>query len=94
MAEMAYHIEYNELKLPIGKRDEYASAFGGLNFMKFNKDGTVDVERLDVPKEIRMRMEDDLMLFFTGRTRASSKILKSQDYRSIQNRRSVPFHDE
>lgn len=78
IAEMAYHIEYNMLKMPIGKQDEYASAFGGLNFMTFDKGG-VTVEKLDVPKEIRMRMEDDIMLFFTGRTRQSSKILKSQD---------------
>ena len=78
IAEMAYDIEYNILKLPIGKQDEYASAFGGLNFITFEKSG-VTVEKLDVPKEIRMRMEDDIMLFFTGRTRESSKILKSQD---------------
>lgn len=78
IAEMAYNIEYNELNLPIGKQDEYASAFGGLNFMKFEKDG-VTVEPIEVHKEIRMRMEDDIMLFFTGRTRQSSKILRSQD---------------
>ncbi len=79
LAEMAYHIEYNELGLPIGKQDEYASAFGGLNFITFDRSGDTTVEPLHVPKEVRMRMEDDVMLFFTGRTRQSSKILKSQD---------------
>ena len=78
LAEMAYDIEYNKLHLPIGKQDEYASAFGGLNFITFEKNETI-VEPLHVPKEVRMRMEDDIMLFFTGRTRQSSKILKSQD---------------
>ena len=79
MAELAYSIEYNELNMPIGKQDEYAAAFGGVNFMQFNKDGTVEVEPLNIAKEVRVRMEDDIMLFFTGRTRESSKILKSQD---------------
>jgi len=78
MAELAYKIEFEELGLPIGKQDEYASAFGGVNFMEFSKEG-VKVEPLDVPREIRMRLEDDIMLFFTGRTRESSKILRSQD---------------
>ena len=79
MAELAYNIEYNELGMPIGKQDEYAAAFGGVNFMQFNKDGTVEVEPLKIAREVRVRMEDDIMLFFTGRTRESSKILKSQD---------------
>jgi len=79
MAELAYDIEYNELNMPIGKQDEYAAAFGGVNFMQFNKDGTVEVEPLNIAREVRVRMEDDIMLFFTGRTRESSKILKSQD---------------
>ena len=79
MAELAYDIEYNELKMPIGKQDEYAAAFGGVNFMQFNKDGTVEIEPLNIAREVRVRMESDIMLFFTGRTRESSKILKSQD---------------
>ncbi|MCK5024011.1 MAG: GHMP kinase [Thermoplasmata archaeon] len=79
MAELAYDIGYNELKMPIGKQDEYAAAFGGVNFMQFNRDGTVEVEPLNIAREVRVRMEDDIMLFFTGRTRESSKILKSQD---------------
>ncbi|MFO7618058.1 MAG: GHMP kinase [Thermoplasmata archaeon] len=79
MAELAYKIEYEELNLPIGKQDEYASAFGGINFMKFNPDGSAEVEPLKIPREVRVRMESDIMLFFTGRTRESSKILKSQD---------------
>ncbi|MBA3045374.1 MAG: GHMP kinase [Candidatus Thermoplasmatota archaeon] len=79
MAELAYKIEFQELGLPIGKQDEYASAFGGVNFIKFNTDGTAEVEPLNIPREVRVRMESDVMLFFTGRTRESSKILKSQD---------------
>jgi D-glycero-alpha-D-manno-heptose-7-phosphate kinase len=79
MAELAYKIEFHDLGMPIGKQDEYASAFGGINFIKFNKDGTTKVEPLKIPREVRLRLETDVMLFFTGRTRESSKILKSQD---------------
>jgi D-glycero-alpha-D-manno-heptose-7-phosphate kinase len=78
MAELAYKIEFEELGLPIGKQDEYAAAFGGLNFIKFSKKG-VDIKPLKAPREIRMRLEADIMLFFTGSTRQSSKILRSQD---------------
>jgi D-glycero-alpha-D-manno-heptose-7-phosphate kinase len=78
MAELAYKIGYEGLHLPIGKQDEYAAAFGGVNFITFAKDN-VTVEPLKVSKDLRLRLEDDIMLFFTGRTRESSKILKSQD---------------
>ncbi|MDI6708752.1 MAG: hypothetical protein QME47_06695 [Candidatus Thermoplasmatota archaeon] len=78
IAESAYKIAREELKLPIGKQDEYASAFGGLNFIKFEKEKTI-VERLKVSEEIRKRLAEDLMLFFTGRTRDSTKILTMQD---------------
>jgi len=89
MAELAYDIGYNELGMPIGKQDEYAAAFGGVNFMQFNKDGTVEVEPLNIAREVRIRMEDDIMLFFTGRTRESSKILKSQDSSTKDNKGEV-----
>lgn len=79
MAELAYKIEFHDLGMPIGKQDEYASAFGGINFIKFNRNGTTEVEPLKIPREVRVRLETDVMLFFTGRTRESSKILRSQD---------------
>jgi D-glycero-alpha-D-manno-heptose-7-phosphate kinase len=88
IAELAYKIEYEDLGLPIGKQDEYAAAFGGLNFMTFAKD-KVEVKPLKTQKEIRMRLEDDIMLFFTGSTRQSSKILRSQDSSTRQDKGQV-----
>lgn len=88
MAELAYKIEFEDLGLPIGKQDEYAAAFGGLNFMMFSKKG-VEVKPLKAPKEIRMRLEDDIMLFFTGSTRKSSKILRSQDNSTKEDKGQV-----
>ena len=79
MAELAYKIEFHDLGMPIGKQDEYASALGGINFIRFNRNGTAEVEPLKIPREVKLRLENDVMLFFTGRTRESSKILRSQD---------------
>ena len=78
IAEKAYAIEHDELGLPVGKQDEYASALGGLNFITFTKDKAV-VTPLKLREEARLRLEADIILFFTGRTRDSSKILHSQD---------------
>ena len=78
MAETAYKIGHDTLGMPIGKQDEYAASFGGLNVFYFSKEG-VKVEPLELSREIRKRLEEDIMLFFTGRTRDSSKILSSQD---------------
>jgi D-glycero-alpha-D-manno-heptose-7-phosphate kinase len=78
IAETAYRIGHDELGMPIGKQDEYAASFGGLNVFHFSKDG-VTIEPLELSREIRKRLEEDIMLFFTGRTRDSSKILSSQD---------------
>jgi D-glycero-alpha-D-manno-heptose-7-phosphate kinase len=79
MAELAYKIEFHDLGMPIGKQDEYASAFGGINFITFNKNGTTEVEPIKIPREVRLRLETDVMRFFTGRTRESANILRSQD---------------
>ncbi len=78
IAETAYKIGHHDLGMPIGKQDEYASSFGGLNVFHFTKEG-VTVAPLDLSKEIRKRLEEDVMLFFTGRTRDSSSILSCQD---------------
>ncbi|MDI6887578.1 MAG: hypothetical protein QMC98_02925 [Candidatus Thermoplasmatota archaeon] len=88
IAENAYKIAREELKLPVGKQDEYASAFGGLNFIKFEKEKTI-VERLKVSEEIRKRLAEDLMLFFTGRTRDSAKILTRQDKACEEDEKKV-----
>jgi D-glycero-alpha-D-manno-heptose-7-phosphate kinase len=78
IAEDAYYIQREKLSLPIGKQDEYASAFGGLNFIEFES-GEVRVTRLEIKPSVRHALEKNLMLFFTGKTRAASDILKHQD---------------
>jgi len=77
IAELACHIEIDELGMPVGKQDQYAAAFGGLNFITFTSEG-VTIESLSVAPEIQRRLERNLLLFFTGSSRDSAKILKEQ----------------
>ncbi len=77
IAELACQIEIEKLGTPIGKQDQYASAFGDLNLIQFTADG-VTVEPLRVSPETRRALEKNILLFFTGGTRQASTILTAQ----------------
>lgn len=79
LAEEACHIEIERCGEPIGKQDQYIAAFGGITCFTFRKDGTVGVESLKLNPEIQHNLEDSLVMFFTGYSRAASSILKEQD---------------
>ena len=82
LAEQACHIEIDRLKEPIGKQDQYISAFGGITSFLFNPDGRVAVQPVQVSAETLYNLEDNLLLFFTGFTRSASTILAEQDTRT------------
>jgi D-glycero-alpha-D-manno-heptose-7-phosphate kinase len=77
VAEMACYIEIEKLGKPIGKQDQYAPAFGGLNWIEFKADG-ITVEPVDVPLSTLNRLESNLILMFTGATHDSAEILGHQ----------------
>jgi len=77
IAELACQIEIERLGMPVGKQDQYAAAFGGLNRIRFEA-GRVTVERIPIAPEIRQALERRLRLFYTGQARPSSTILKTQ----------------
>lgn len=77
VADRACAIEIERLGAPIGKQDQFASSFGGLNAISFGADG-VQVERLDVDGDVVGQLERDLLLFFTGVTRDANDILREQ----------------
>ncbi len=77
IAELACQIEIERLGMPVGKQDQYAAAFGGLNRIRFET-GRVTVERVPIAPEIRQALERRLRLFYTGQARPSSTILKTQ----------------
>ena len=77
VAELACSIEIEKMGMPIGKQDQFASAFGGLNKITFTSEG-VTVEPLSVTPKVRQTLERRLMLFFTGSSRESTSILQHQ----------------
>jgi D-glycero-alpha-D-manno-heptose-7-phosphate kinase len=77
IAELASLIEIEKLAMPIGRQDQYASAFGGLNAIRFSPDG-VEVEPLDLPPSLQDRLQKRVLLFFTGSSRNAATILSAQ----------------
>ena len=88
LAMKAAHIEVEILKRTIGKQDHFASAYGGLNIFTFNSDDTVKVEPVFYNKEVILKLENNLILFYTNVKRDASEILKSQD-RETNNKRNI-----
>jgi D-glycero-alpha-D-manno-heptose-7-phosphate kinase len=78
LAEEATHIEINVLKEPIGKQDQYAAAFGGLNFLRFNPGGGVTVEPVRVGNDFLDALFDHILMFWTGVQRQASSVLSEQ----------------
>jgi D-glycero-alpha-D-manno-heptose-7-phosphate kinase len=72
-------IEIDILGEPIGKQDQYAAAFGGLNLIRFNEDDTVDVEPLHCNYQVENRIETCIATFYTGIARRAGDILKAQN---------------
>ncbi len=77
-AEAASRLEIDLVHEPIGKQDQYAAAFGGLNVFQFNPDGSVDVKPVLLDYKTRADFEDRILLFFTGITRNASSVLTEQ----------------
>lgn len=77
IADLACSIEIERLGAPIGRQDQYAAAFGGLNSIRFESTGTT-VEPVHLPPSVRTELESNLLLFFTGATRSANTILAEQ----------------
>jgi D-glycero-alpha-D-manno-heptose-7-phosphate kinase len=77
LAEEACHIEIDILGEPIGKQDQYIASYGNMQFITFNNNG-VSVEKIELSPKDKKRLNDCLLLFYTGVTRKSSEILSEQ----------------
>ena len=84
LAEQACCIELEKLGEPIGKQDQYISAYGGITAFRFLPNGRVEAAPLKISEETLFNLEDNLLLFFTGYARSASAILKEQDDKSKQ----------
>jgi D-glycero-alpha-D-manno-heptose-7-phosphate kinase len=78
IARRACELEIERLGMSIGKQDQYASAYGGLNGITFARDGSVDVRPLPLPPWLRRALHARLLLFDTGGRHNSSAILRRQ----------------
>jgi D-glycero-alpha-D-manno-heptose-7-phosphate kinase len=85
LAELACAIEIEQLKEPIGKQDQYIASVGGITCFAFHKDNSVTFAPLKISRETFHKLEDNLLLFFTGFSRSASEILKDQHIKSQKN---------
>ncbi len=86
LAQEACKIEIDIVGEPIGKQDQYIAAYGGLQFIQFNKDGSVFVDPIVCSRELKDALQANLMLFYTGLTRRSKTILAEQKKNSSSHR--------
>jgi D-glycero-alpha-D-manno-heptose-7-phosphate kinase len=84
LAEEASHIEIDVLNEPIGKQDQYAAAFGGLNFFCFKPGGGVTVEPNRLTNGALNTLFDQFMMFWTGHQREASSVLTEQKQKTPQ----------
>ena len=88
IAEIACHIEIDRMGMPVGKQDQYAAAFGGLNVITFTEERAT-VEPIVLDSDTLTRLQRSILLFYTGQARESSNILKHQRNASEQDRPEV-----
>ena len=78
LAEEACEIELDRLKGPGGKQDQYAAAFGNINYIKFYKNESVDIFPLNLSESTIKNFESSLRLFYMGNKRKANSILTDQ----------------
>ncbi len=85
LAEEATQIECNILKRPMGKQDQYAAAFGGVNYIRFYDDESVVIKPINMNTNFLKDFNDSILMFWTGITRGSESILAEQDKNNKNN---------
>jgi D-glycero-alpha-D-manno-heptose-7-phosphate kinase len=80
LAREACQIEIERCGKPIGKQDQYIAAYGGLQFIRFNPDESVFVDPIVCEPETRKRLQEGLLMLYTGLARSADDILEEQSY--------------
>jgi len=84
LGRMACQVELEDLGEPIGKQDQYAAAYGGLNIIRFHKDDSVEVEAIQISAELRGAFCQHMKLYYIGNQRSASTILAEQSKTSSE----------
>jgi D-glycero-alpha-D-manno-heptose-7-phosphate kinase len=80
IAELAFDVERKDLGIQGGLQDQYAATFGGFNFIEFEADRVI-VNPLRIPADVIHELEHNMLLCYTGKTRASDRIIEDQTTR-------------
>lgn len=88
IAEEAWRLEREELKNIGGKQDQYASAFGGINFIEFSKEG-VDISPLRVDDKTALELESRTLIFYFNQRGSSGEILEKQISNVKENKKDT-----
>ena len=78
LASEASWIEIEKCGKPIGKQDQYIAAYGGLQYIQFNPDGSVFVDPIVCSRDTRETLQRRLLLLYTGITRSADSVLAQQ----------------
>ncbi len=91
LAHEAFHIEVERCGRSGGKQDQYIAAYGGLQYIRFNPDGTVFTDPVICSPHTKQTLQDNLIMFYTGLTRQSDDILtrQAQETRSNADKQST-----
>lgn len=79
IAREACELEIEKLGEPIGKQDQYGTAIGGLKFIRFHQDDSVDIEPIIISDHCREQLDNNLLLFYTGQIHSAGNILREQN---------------
>ncbi|HYV43799.1 MAG TPA: hypothetical protein VFA20_03015 [Myxococcaceae bacterium] len=89
LAEQACRIEIDLLGEPIGKQDQYISAFGGISCLQIDRGGKVEVSPLRLSEATMFDLEENLLMFFTGFSRSASAVLADQKAKTEKDDKSM-----
>lgn len=86
LAQQTCEIEIERCGKPIGKQDQYIAAYGGLQFIQFNPDGTVFVDPIICGANTKRRLQERLLMLYTGVTRSADGVLAEQSSNTQRDR--------
>jgi D-glycero-alpha-D-manno-heptose-7-phosphate kinase len=87
LAAESCHIEIEICGDPIGKQDQYAAAYGGLNYIRFHPDESVTVDPIVCDANTLSQLQDNILVFFTGRSREAGSLLAEQSKKTASEQK-------